>query len=1049
MFPSEFRLCPACQRVHAGHVTCPDCRSSLTLVNEDFFLGRLFGKYQVRSLLGRGGMGVVFLAVHTTLGKRAALKVVSPDLIQDEHAARRFLREARVLAELKHPSIVEIYDFDESEWGLPYYVMEFLPGVSLRAILKDRPPGATFEDYRSLLRDVARGLAFAHRKGIIHRDLKPENLHVVLEDGRARAKVLDFGIAKLLHVGAQDYTRTRTGAVVGTPLYLAPEQIFEQEVGPHTDQYALGLIVAEIFTGKAVRGGMTVGEIYASEAMNPAVLSRTDLQGAPARVAQALRRATEKDPTDRFPDVMAFIQALGLPESEADGACFHLPEPPPAESLPPAATAAGPDEDATVLRRSPATGLGALPDSLRRTVPIPRPTASQGLETFPATAPAAPTRPRFRFRFRRVPLLFAGAALVLAAGLGAWAWHRNRVPARAAAVAPLLEHLSELGTPSDSQQILATTDQGVILQGADCVYLLEADPKVPPSRIPLLPGERILGGSSAGRLYLQQGKRLVFRNYTSDGRLARTPGFLPDGGDSLIAPDASWAARLGERDTELFQWDGARWLRRFAVPIGRETFRRTATGRPLAVLGTRHFAFLAGDTLELHELVSSRRLLGIRVVETRVNALALDEATGRVAVGGWFNHVLVADPAREGAEVRIPVQGQVHALLFLPDAPTLAIGGEGGLQLWRPDSGVVARWGALEDDLVSLHRAGGALMALDAKRRRVHSFAYRGFPLQQQRAITTREIWALAASKDGRELYIGGGGSDGNLYRFRPAEDRVDAFPLHAQGITSLVTEGTHLASASDDKSIAVWRLPDLAVVWRSQAHGFLVNQLFLQGRPPGLWSASSDGTVKKWSWPLLEVQETLETQSTLGRRLACQALWVSPGEDLVLAGTWAGQVLVFRRRGGRWAGETLPVPSPGIYTAVHLPAAEAVLLVGCHFPSGIYVFDLRTGRLSALPHLDTTLTTAISGAGPGETLVLGEGTVFAVRLVRTPDGALDYALGGRFHSDLGSIVAAARLTGPARVALGDERGRLSLVDDAALAIPSLLRGRIPGPTAR
>lgn len=187
----EVRVCGQCRLVRPGVTICPGCSGALTLADESLFLGEIFGKYRIESVLGAGGMGVVFRAIHTTLNRPAAVKIVLPQLA-DDNFVKRFLREAQLLAELKHPNIVEIYDFDLGPWEIPYFVMECLEGAPLRALLK--AGGALpLELLAPILDGAGAGLAFAHRKGIVHRDLKPDNLFVALFDGVVVAKVLDFG----------------------------------------------------------------------------------------------------------------------------------------------------------------------------------------------------------------------------------------------------------------------------------------------------------------------------------------------------------------------------------------------------------------------------------------------------------------------------------------------------------------------------------------------------------------------------------------------------------------------------------------------------------------------------------------------------------------------------------------------------------------------------------------------------------------------------------------------------------------------------------------
>ena len=305
----EFRVCSTCSKFQLTGTACIGCRSPLTLADETRFLGQTLGKYRVERVIGAGGMGVVFLATHLTLARPAALKMILPH-DHDPSFRERFLREARVLAGLKHPNIVEIYDFDVSPWGLPYFVMEYLEGCSLRELTHGCPGPLPGEVVGPIVSDLSAGLSFAHRRGIVHRDIKPHNVLVTLFDGRPVAKLLDFGLAKVLASEREATELTVTGAVVGTPAYLTPEHL-NGLAAPHMDQYALALVVAELLVGETVRAGRTVPQIL-GEDLRVAIPAAFFPAGFDAGRAAALRRATSPEPAERFPDLDAFVEALAI-----------------------------------------------------------------------------------------------------------------------------------------------------------------------------------------------------------------------------------------------------------------------------------------------------------------------------------------------------------------------------------------------------------------------------------------------------------------------------------------------------------------------------------------------------------------------------------------------------------------------------------------------------------------------------------------------------------------------------------------------------------------
>ena len=178
----------------------------------------LSGTYEIDRQLGAGGMGSVFLGRDRTLDRPVAIKVINPEFGASATVRDRFLQEARTVARLQHPNIVGVYAAGETN-GLLYFIMEYVPGESLRELL-DREKKLSTERARHLLHDLAAALAYAHRHGVIHRDIKPEN--VLLREGTGEAKLADFGVARALSGGEGDSRLTGTGMVVGTPRYMSP-----------------------------------------------------------------------------------------------------------------------------------------------------------------------------------------------------------------------------------------------------------------------------------------------------------------------------------------------------------------------------------------------------------------------------------------------------------------------------------------------------------------------------------------------------------------------------------------------------------------------------------------------------------------------------------------------------------------------------------------------------------------------------------------------------------------------------------------------------------
>ena len=246
-------VCPVCaQHFSRDGRFCPFDGAALRAAPEwdpsaDPLLGTVVdNRYEVLSVLGEGGMGVVYETRHRALGKRFALKALRKDLATDADIAARFIQEARTAASVSHPGLVEITDFGRLSTGQPFFVMELLLGQSLATLIRRGGPipAARAVD---MVRQLAEALGAAHEHSIVHRDLKPDNIHISpTASGRDRVTIVDFGLAKV--IGASRLTRA--GMVFGTPHYMSPEQAMGEATDHRADVYALGIVMYEMFTGR-------------------------------------------------------------------------------------------------------------------------------------------------------------------------------------------------------------------------------------------------------------------------------------------------------------------------------------------------------------------------------------------------------------------------------------------------------------------------------------------------------------------------------------------------------------------------------------------------------------------------------------------------------------------------------------------------------------------------------------------------------------------------------------------------------------------------------
>jgi eukaryotic-like serine/threonine-protein kinase len=278
------------------------------------------GKYRVLRVIGSGGMGTVWEGVHTTLGTRVAIKCIKPQFAAQPEARARFEIEARAAAKLRTKHAVNVYDYGVSDNGLPYIVMEFLEGESLsEAIIERRslPP----HEVAQIIAQAARALTKAHAAGIVHRDLKPDNIFLAVGDEPSEGlsyvvKLVDFGIAKILEEPPPGGTSpmggpTREGTVIGTPNFMAPEQLTAGGApGPATDLWSLGACTFAALTGRLPFEGDVIGDIVLKVCAAPMPIPSKVGASVPPGFDAWFARACSRDPARRFQSAEELAQAL-------------------------------------------------------------------------------------------------------------------------------------------------------------------------------------------------------------------------------------------------------------------------------------------------------------------------------------------------------------------------------------------------------------------------------------------------------------------------------------------------------------------------------------------------------------------------------------------------------------------------------------------------------------------------------------------------------------------------------------------------------------------
>jgi serine/threonine protein kinase len=304
------RQCPICAALFDGSIAlCPS--DGAPLAPEDPHLGRVLGgSYVIEALIGSGGMGAVYSAKQLSLDRPVAVKILRSRTGPSAAVAERFKREALAIARLRHPHIVVVHDFvSESEVGA-YIVLELLVGRSLRAEIAKR--GRQSPDVAvAVLDQICRGVQAAHESGIIHRDLKPENVFLARGPGQETAKVLDFGVARLMSgLDANEAMLTQTGAFLGTPVYASPEHCRAEELDERSDVYSLGCMAYEMLTGAPPFVARNVMALLRKHVTEQPIPPSELVPAIPIGIERVVMRALAKIPSFRFPSAREFSGAL-------------------------------------------------------------------------------------------------------------------------------------------------------------------------------------------------------------------------------------------------------------------------------------------------------------------------------------------------------------------------------------------------------------------------------------------------------------------------------------------------------------------------------------------------------------------------------------------------------------------------------------------------------------------------------------------------------------------------------------------------------------------
>ncbi|HEY9775322.1 MAG TPA: protein kinase [Planktothrix sp.] len=307
-----WKLCICCNGEFAGDLSnCPSDGTVLKLIKNENLVGTVFAdKYEILDVIGGGGMGVVYKAKHNLLNRNVAIKVLHKKLLSDVVGLKRFKIEGQAASSLSSPHIITIYDFGASYEGLPFMVMDYLEGHTLSELLEEQGR-LSIERAVPIFIQICSALAHAHGKGIIHRDIKPSNIMLIELEGQSDyVKIVDFGIAKLMSRESESRKLTRTGELFGSALYMSPEQCQGEKFDHRADIYALGSVMYQVLTGRAMFVEKDILQlIYRHVMESPASFESLGLN-VPKELEEIVFKALAKNKNDRYQSMHELMMAL-------------------------------------------------------------------------------------------------------------------------------------------------------------------------------------------------------------------------------------------------------------------------------------------------------------------------------------------------------------------------------------------------------------------------------------------------------------------------------------------------------------------------------------------------------------------------------------------------------------------------------------------------------------------------------------------------------------------------------------------------------------------
>ncbi len=945
----EIKLCVDCKKIFIEEKKCSICGNSLTLKDENFLIGKELGKYKIEEFIGEGGMGAVFKGVHSTLKKPVAIKILTPSKIESS-LLKRFKKEAEVMALLKHPNIVEIYDYDISPWGFPYIVMEYLEGWSLRTEINKHQNGLPLIVFKNFIKQIISGLSFAHKKGIVHRDLKPENIFISTIGEQRIVKILDFGIAKVLFSTDETQAITKTDTIIGTPQYLSPEQIMGNDITAKSDQYSLALIVLEMLTGKPAREGKTFGDIVSSISTKNVELEKLGFKQVNAEIAKALKKATNKDPSNRFGDLEEFEKYL-IPEIEE-------------------------------------------------------------FEEKPTIEITHKKQKRNYFKYL-ILLLF-----ILLVASFYYIFSKNIFHEKK----ELFSLIGKYKIPSESVSFLTAKENCLYFLGINDLYLYSNSLLSEPVKVSLRENEEVIDGTEDGRIISLKNGKIYLKEYFISEKVEEKKELLIENlskeGEIKFSNDLIHCAFINNNSLHLYKISNKKLKEIHKIDIRDKKLKDFK-------LGDKFLSYVLDDVLYIYNIGLGKEILNVSIDISNFYAMEFFEELGLFAIGGWFDGIYIYDLNDGRKKYSIVMAGITRSLKFIKDYPSLLIAKGDKIVIWKFKENNFLKFQEEGKDFVYSQITPFGLLAIERRENLIYLLAYKDFSFYKKYNLSKTQIWGIDYYDKNNLLFCGS--SLGFLYSIDIQKSKKKEYQIHTQGITSIISLGNNLITASDDKTIAVWEIPEMRVSYRTEAHNWLINYLYFNKNTKNLWSSSSDGFLKILSFPGLKVLESIKTGD-----YSNAAIWVDEREEKIGVGTWDYRFLFFEKKNSNWEMmENYNIKTRAIYSMSYLPSHRVLFLCGVE-PFNLYLYFIDEKKLFDIGFENSGIYW-IDLFDESSIIAAGNNYVYLISIERKN---MEISVKKLINTDLKICLVSKYIKERNLLAIGNEKGEIILINLNELKFP-------------